>query len=60
MDLQVSTFIEQVVEDESQMECLPQDCSRIMVWDLHLESTYSLYPHEWFMKDNLDAIGLLA
>ncbi|KAF4360360.1 probable beta-1,4-xylosyltransferase IRX9H [Cannabis sativa] len=55
--LQVSTFIEQIVEDESQMEGLEQDCSRIMVWHLHLESANSVYPHEWFMKENLDAIA---
>ncbi|KAK1387334.1 hypothetical protein POM88_015512 [Heracleum sosnowskyi] len=32
------TFIEQVVEDESQMEGIPQDCSRIMNWHLHLDA----------------------
>ncbi|XAR70869.1 1,4-beta-D-xylan synthase [Bertholletia excelsa] len=49
--LHVSTFIEQVVEDESQMECLPEYDSRIMVWHLHVESSYS-YPLEWFLKSN--------
>ncbi|CAK9136390.1 unnamed protein product [Ilex paraguariensis] len=57
--LQVSTFIEQVVEDESQMEGFPQDCSRIMVWRLHVESKH-YYPREWLMKNNLDAIAPLA
>ncbi|KAH7524195.1 hypothetical protein FEM48_Zijuj06G0093500 [Ziziphus jujuba var. spinosa] len=57
---QVSTFIERIVEDESQMEGLLQDCSRIMVWNLHLESSNSLYPEEWFMNKNLDAIALLT
>ncbi|CAK9166102.1 unnamed protein product [Ilex paraguariensis] len=56
---QVSTFIEQLVEDESQMEGLPQDCSRIMVWHLHVESSCS-HPHKWFMKDNLDGIAPLS
>ncbi|GFZ08456.1 nucleotide-diphospho-sugar transferases superfamily protein [Actinidia rufa] len=56
---QASSFIEQVVEDESQMECLPQDHSRIMVWHLHVESSYS-YPPEWVMKNNLDVIASLA
>lgn len=32
---QVSTFIEQVVEDESQMEGFPVHCSRIMVWQFN-------------------------
>ncbi|KAL5558689.1 hypothetical protein UlMin_034900 [Ulmus minor] len=57
---QVSTFIEQIVEDESQMEGIGQDCSRIMVWHLHLESTNTFYPDKWFMKNNLDAISSLG
>ncbi|KAK9273118.1 hypothetical protein L1049_017925 [Liquidambar formosana] len=57
---QASMFIEQVVEDESQMEGLLQDCLRIMVWHFHLESSYSFYPHEWLMKNNLDVIAPLA
>ncbi|KAK3005420.1 hypothetical protein RJ639_016323 [Escallonia herrerae] len=43
----VSTFIEQVLEDESQMEGLPPDCSKVMVLHSHVESWYS-YPREWF------------
>ncbi|KAF7830123.1 putative beta-1,4-xylosyltransferase IRX9H [Senna tora] len=35
-DYQVSTFIEQVVEDESQMEGLMNNCSRIMVWHIDM------------------------
>ncbi|CAL5355430.1 unnamed protein product [Camellia sinensis] len=58
--IQVSTFMEQVVEDESQMECLPQNCSRIMIWHLHVESSFS-YPPEWFLKyNNQDIIAPLA
>lgn len=57
---QVSTFIEQVVEDESQMEALLKDCSRIMVWNNYLESSNSFYPSKWVMKNNLDAILLLT
>ncbi|RVW17261.1 putative beta-1,4-xylosyltransferase IRX9H [Vitis vinifera] len=57
---QVSTFIERLVEDESQMEGLPEGCSTIMVWHLHLESSHSFYPREWLMKDNLDVIAQLA
>ncbi|KAL6985427.1 hypothetical protein U1Q18_018801 [Sarracenia purpurea var. burkii] len=56
---QVSTFIEQVVEDESQMECLPRDYSRIMIWHLHVESSYS-YPPDWFVKNNPDVIVSLT
>lgn len=35
---QVSTFIEQVVEDETQMEGISEDCSKVLVWHLPLES----------------------
>ncbi|KAG5562557.1 hypothetical protein RHGRI_005328 [Rhododendron griersonianum] len=56
---QVSSFIEQVVEDESQMECLPHDYSRIMVWHLHVGSSYS-YPPEWFLNNNLNVIASLS
>lgn len=59
-DFQASTFIEQVVEDESQMECLLQDCSRIMVWHLHHKSSNAFYPHKWFKKNNLDVIASLT
>ncbi|KAK6915179.1 Glycosyl transferase, family 43 [Dillenia turbinata] len=38
---QASSFIEQVVEDESQMEGIPHNCNRVMVWHLHLESSHS-------------------
>ncbi|OMO91063.1 Glycosyl transferase, family 43 [Corchorus olitorius] len=57
---QASSFIEQVVEDESQMEGLLQDCSRIMVWELNLESSNSFYPTKWSVKNNLDVIAPLA
>ncbi|XP_042003037.1 probable beta-1,4-xylosyltransferase IRX9H [Salvia splendens] len=45
-DIQASTFIEQLVEDESQMECFSMASSGIMVWH-HTTDTYS-YPHNWF------------
>ncbi|XP_059314551.1 probable beta-1,4-xylosyltransferase IRX9H [Lycium ferocissimum] len=37
---QVRGFIEQVVEDESQMEGFPMHCSRIMVWQFNTELLY--------------------
>lgn len=55
-DYRVSTFIEQVVEDESQMEGLMNNCSRIMVWHISLESAIPFYPQKWIIKNNLDAI----
>lgn len=57
---QVSTLIEQIVEDEAQMEGMPEGCSRVMVWRLHLKSAYSSYPTGWLAKQNLDAIAPLA
>lgn len=39
--LQVSSFIEQVVEDESQMEGFPLQCSRILAWHLDVAPFYS-------------------
>ncbi|CAK9325494.1 unnamed protein product [Citrullus colocynthis] len=40
--LQASDFIEQIVEDESQMEGLLEDCSRIMMSLLHLHEIQDL------------------
>ncbi|KAL2237012.1 probable beta-1,4-xylosyltransferase IRX9H [Sesamum indicum] len=42
-DMQASTFIEQVVEDESQMECFSMNTSGIMVWH-HIMDSHP-YPH---------------
>ncbi|KAH9300848.1 hypothetical protein KI387_012431 [Taxus chinensis] len=53
---QETTFIEQVVEDESQMEGLPNDCSKVMVWHLHSEAPGLAYPPEWILEKNLDVI----
>ncbi|PIN23025.1 1,4-beta-D-xylan synthase [Handroanthus impetiginosus] len=53
-DLQASTFIEQVVEDESQMECFSMDSSGIMVWH-HTTDSHS-YPHNWFTSNSLGTI----
>ncbi|KAJ7958572.1 Glycosyltransferase [Quillaja saponaria] len=57
---QVSTFIEQVVEDESQMEGLPLNCSRIMVWHAYLRSSNYFYPQQWFIRNNVDLLLQLA
>ncbi|CAI5468522.1 unnamed protein product [Closterium sp. Yama58-4] len=43
---QETTFIEQLVADESQMEALADDCSRVLVWHVHLEAPrISPFPH---------------
>ncbi|KAL1834637.1 hypothetical protein ACET3Z_004288 [Daucus carota] len=56
-EVQVSTFVEQIVEDESQMEGLPQNCSKVMVWHLQIKSPslYS-YPPHWLLKNNLNVV----
>ncbi|XP_042473089.1 probable beta-1,4-xylosyltransferase IRX9H isoform X1 [Zingiber officinale] len=53
---QETTFIEQIVEDESQMEGLPKGCSTIMNWHLHIESRNLVYPKGWQVPKDLDAI----
>jgi galactosylgalactosylxylosylprotein 3-beta-glucuronosyltransferase 1 len=53
---QETTFIEQVVEDESQMEGIPRDCSKIMNWHLHLEAHELVYPKGWLLQKNLEVV----
>ncbi|KAI3987573.1 hypothetical protein MKX01_021485 [Papaver californicum] len=53
---QETTFIEQVVEDEYQMEGIPQGCSRVMNWHLHLDARNLVYPRGWQLQHNLDAV----
>lgn len=52
---QETTFIEQLVEDESQMEGLPSGCNKVMVWHLHLEAPGLIYPPGWRLQQNLNA-----
>ncbi|CAL1361404.1 unnamed protein product [Linum trigynum] len=53
---QETTFIEQVVEDESQMESVPSGCSKILNWHLHLDFGGTKYPEGWLLQKNLDVI----
>ncbi|KAK9097057.1 hypothetical protein Sjap_022554 [Stephania japonica] len=53
---QETTFIEQIVEDESQMEGLPHGCSVIMNWHLHLEAHNFGHPKGWVLQKNLDVV----
>ncbi|OIT39645.1 PREDICTED: probable beta-1,4-xylosyltransferase IRX9H [Nicotiana attenuata] len=53
---QETTFIEQIVEDESQMEGIPPGCSRVLNWHLHLEAHGLVYPRGWLLQKNLDAV----
>ncbi|KAL6533927.1 hypothetical protein OROHE_013760 [Orobanche hederae] len=53
-DMQASTFIEQVVEDESQMECFSMDTLGIMVWN-HAMDSHS-YRRDLFASNFLSTI----
>lgn len=53
---QETTFIEQVVEDESQMEGTPAGCSKVMNWHLHLQAHSLVYPKGWQLQKNLDVV----
>ncbi|KAK7410422.1 hypothetical protein VNO78_01195 [Psophocarpus tetragonolobus] len=53
---QETTFIEQLVEDESQMEGSPSGCSKILNWHVHLDVHNIVYPKGWVLQKNLDAI----
>lgn len=53
---QGTTFVEQLVEDESQMEGIPADCSRIMNWHVPFGSENLAYPKGWRVGTNLDVI----
>ncbi|KAL5700074.1 Pglcat2p [Ranunculus cassubicifolius] len=51
---QETTFIEQLVEDEGQMEGVPYDCLKVMNWHLHLDARNFYYPRGWLLQKNLD------
>ncbi|XP_047066587.1 probable glucuronosyltransferase Os04g0103100 [Lolium rigidum] len=53
---QGTTFVEQLVEDESQMEGIPADCSQIMNWHVPFGSESLVYPKGWRVATNLDVI----
>ncbi|XP_038982404.1 probable beta-1,4-xylosyltransferase IRX9H [Phoenix dactylifera] len=53
---QETTFIEQIVEDESQMEGLPYNCARIMNWHLRLAARNLVYPEGWQVSRDLDVV----
>ncbi|KAG7024596.1 putative beta-1,4-xylosyltransferase IRX9H [Cucurbita argyrosperma subsp. argyrosperma] len=53
---QETTFIEQVIEDESQMEAVPTGCLKVMNWHLHLEVPNFVYPSGWVFPKNLDYV----
>ncbi|GAB2269557.1 Probable beta-1,4-xylosyltransferase irx9h [Dionaea muscipula] len=53
---QETTFIEQLVEDESQMESFPGRFQRIMNWHLHLGAEDAEYPRGWLLQNKLDPV----
>ncbi|CAN6926479.1 unnamed protein product [Brassica oleracea var. botrytis] len=54
--IQQTTFIEQVVADESDMEGVPPACSRILNWHLHLNALYVPYPQGWVIQKNFESV----
>ncbi|KAG5388008.1 hypothetical protein IGI04_029549, partial [Brassica rapa subsp. trilocularis] len=50
------TFIEQVVADEIDMECVPPACSRILNWHLHLAALDVPYPQGWAIQNNIKSV----
>ncbi|KAF8695998.1 hypothetical protein HU200_036879 [Digitaria exilis] len=54
--LQESRFIEKLVEDETQMEGLADNCSRVLVWNFDLEPPQLNYPTGWLLQKNLDVV----
>ncbi|CAM6092406.1 unnamed protein product [Calypogeia fissa] len=52
-DLQETTLIEQLVEDENQMQGLASGCSRILVWHMHMEAPELAYPYGWSLAKPL-------
>jgi putative beta-1,4-xylosyltransferase IRX9 len=53
---QETTFIQQLIEDETQMEAVPSDCAKILNWHLHLDYRDAVYPKGWHLSDNLHPI----
>ncbi|KAH0904948.1 hypothetical protein HID58_044451 [Brassica napus] len=51
-----TTFIEQVVADESNMEGVPPACSRILNWHLHLNALDVPYPQGWVIQKNFESV----
>jgi len=54
--IQATTFVEQLVEDETYMEGIPTGCSKIMNVNLRLEDKHLVYPKGWQMTENLDVL----
>jgi hypothetical protein len=53
--LQESRFIEKLVKSERQIEGLPENCNRVMVWNFNLEPPQLNYPTGWALYNNLEA-----
>ncbi|XP_039122843.1 probable beta-1,4-xylosyltransferase IRX9H [Dioscorea cayenensis subsp. rotundata] len=49
-----TTLVEQLVEDESQMQGLPSNCSKIMVWHAHMEAPEIFYSPGWLMLKDIE------
>nr|CAB3464474.1 unnamed protein product [Digitaria exilis] len=54
-DVPESRFIEKLVKNERQVEGLPDNCNRVMVWNFNLEPPELRYPTGWAIYKNLEA-----
>ncbi|XP_062232120.1 probable beta-1,4-xylosyltransferase GT43E [Phragmites australis] len=53
--LQESRFIEKLVKNERQIEGLPDNCNRVMIWNFNLVPPVFNYPKGWSLYKNLEA-----
>ncbi|KAL6848652.1 hypothetical protein ACP4OV_021235 [Aristida adscensionis] len=53
--LQESRFIEKLVKNDRQIQGLPDNCDRVMVWNFNLEPPQLNYPRGWALYQNLEA-----
>ena len=56
MLFQESRFIEKLVKHARQIEGLPDNCNRVMVWNFNLEPPQLNYPAGWSLWNNLEAV----
>jgi hypothetical protein len=52
--LQESRFIEKLVKNDRQVEGLPDNCNRVMVWNFNLEPPLLNYPTGWSLYKDLE------
>ncbi|VAH10669.1 unnamed protein product [Triticum turgidum subsp. durum] len=54
--LQESRFVEKLVKNDRQIEGLPDNCNRVMVWNFALEPPQLNYPAGWSLWNHLEVV----